>query len=43
VFGTWLTDLIGMFGLLGDGRVPWSEKSIMSQRHEFVMLFEQPV
>jgi transposase len=21
--------------------VPWSEKSIMSQRHEFVMLFEQ--
>jgi transposase len=21
--------------------VPWSEQSIMSQRHEFVMLFEQ--
>jgi hypothetical protein len=21
--------------------VPWSEKSVMSQRHEFVMLFEQ--
>ena len=21
--------------------MPWSEKSIMSQRHEFVMLFEQ--
>src|ERR1700694_2135402 len=25
----------------GGAGVPWSEKSIMSQRHEFVMLFEQ--
>jgi hypothetical protein len=23
----------------GGAGVPWSEKSIMSQRHEFVMLF----
>src|SRR5437588_1518797 len=25
----------------GGAGVPWSEKSVMSQRHEFVMLFEQ--
>jgi hypothetical protein len=29
-----------MLGLLEAG-VPWSEKSMMSQRHEFVMLFAQ--
>jgi transposase InsO family protein len=38
---TWWTHSIGIFGLLGRAGVPWSEKSIMSQRHEFVMLFEQ--
>src|SRR5207245_5232395 len=41
VFGEWLTHPVGIFGLWGRAGVPWSEKSIMSQRHEFVMLFEQ--
>jgi transposase InsO family protein len=30
-----------MFGLARGAEVPWSEKSIMEQRQEFVMLFEQ--
>src|SRR5579883_1048295 len=30
-----------MFGLGMGAKVPWSEKSIMEQRREFVMLFEQ--
>jgi transposase InsO family protein len=30
-----------MFGLAMGAEVPWSEKSIMQQRREFVMLFEQ--
>ena len=32
---------LGIVGLRGRGTVPWSEKSIMSQRREFVMLFGQ--
>ena len=39
--GTWLAHPIGIFSLLGRAGVPWSEKSVMSQWHEFVMLFEQ--
>ena len=30
-----------MFGLVKEADVPWSEKSIMEQRREFVMLLEQ--